>query len=182
PGPPEAAAPWVRTHWWQTDRALSDLTTRAWADGDTASALALAEAGHRRHPQEPTLAYNLGSLLLEAPAAEGAEPAVAASEAALETALETVPSSASSPSLAADAWYNLGLARVARGETDKALEAFTNALRADPEHDDARHNLEWLLRLPPPQAPPPEPPPPESSPPVPEPPPPSSGSPQPRPG
>jgi len=41
--------------------------------------------------------------------------------------------------------YNLGTARAQLGEWDEAITAYQRVLRLDPNHDDARHNLELVL-------------------------------------
>lgn len=168
--PETGTAPAAGARWWQSDRSLAERTADALAAGDLDTAVTTARAAFERHPGEPILAYNAGTTLLAAGDPDAAEP--------LEQAVETAPRE-----LRADAWYNLGLARVVRGEVPAALAAFEEALRTDPEHEAARHNLEWLLRLPPPEPPPPAPAPapaPSASPPPP--PPQAGGPPTPTPG
>ena len=46
-----------------------------------------------------------------------------------------------------DAGYNRGNALARQGEYEAAIEAYEAALAAEPEHEDARHNLELLRRL-----------------------------------
>jgi Ca-activated chloride channel homolog len=50
------------------------------------------------------------------------------------------------PRLASRALQNLGRARAGRGDREGALAAYAEALLADPGNEDARHDLEVLLR------------------------------------
>ena len=52
---------------------------------------------------------------------------------------------AASPGLAFAAWFNLGTGRLARAEFAGAAEALRRAVAADPEREDAWHNLEVAL-------------------------------------
>jgi len=52
----------------------------------------------------------------------------------------------------ADAHYNRGNALARAGEVGAAIEAYTRALDLDPEHEDARYNLELLQQQNPPQS------------------------------
>jgi len=47
----------------------------------------------------------------------------------------------------ADAAYNRGNALARQGEYESAIEAYEAALAVEPEHEDARHNLELLRRV-----------------------------------
>jgi len=47
----------------------------------------------------------------------------------------------------ADAAYNRGNALARQGEYESAIEAYEAALTVEPEHEDARHNLELLRRV-----------------------------------
>jgi len=60
--------------------------------------------------------------------------------------------------LRGDVFYNMGNTYAAMGNTADAIASYRQALRANPQDEMARHNLEFLLSLPPP------PPPPEDSP------------------
>ncbi|HLE60376.1 MAG TPA: VWA domain-containing protein [Thermoanaerobaculaceae bacterium] len=57
----------------------------------------------------------------------------------------TLAELATSPRLAFSAWYNLGTARLLRGEFVGAAEALRRAVAADPRHFNAWHNLELAL-------------------------------------
>lgn len=59
------------------------------------------------------------------------------------------------PSLAALAYYDLGVAALEQGDFEGARDAFFDALALAPEDREARYNLEWALAaLPPPETPP----------------------------
>ncbi|MXX77623.1 MAG: tetratricopeptide repeat protein, partial [Gemmatimonadales bacterium] len=67
---------------------------------------------------------------------ENYEPALESFRAAVESG---------DPELAAAAWYNLGNTLYRQGALPESLEAFKQALRADPADADAKHNLERVL-------------------------------------
>ncbi|WP_339800219.1 VWA domain-containing protein [uncultured Marinobacter sp.] len=48
------------------------------------------------------------------------------------------------PAQQADAWYNRGNALIHAGKTEAAIEAWQQALTLDPDHDNARYNLELV--------------------------------------
>ena len=60
-----------------------------------------------------------------------------------EVVLEAVESG--NPDLLSSAWYNLGNALYRQQELQGSLEAYKEALRADPSDTDAKHNLERVL-------------------------------------
>ncbi|MCE2397547.1 MAG: tetratricopeptide repeat protein [Gemmatimonadetes bacterium] len=53
----------------------------------------------------------------------------------------------SDPEWRSQAWYNLGNAMLEQQQTEGAIDAYTEALRLDPADQDAKHNLEYALRL-----------------------------------
>jgi tetratricopeptide (TPR) repeat protein len=55
--------------------------------------------------------------------------------------------------LKSSAYYDLGNAQYQRKRWDEAVDAYRRALRADPQNDQARHNLEMALRQRPKQPP-----------------------------
>lgn len=61
------------------------------------------------------------------------------------------------PALASRALQNLGHTLAGAGEREAAVTAYSEALRTDPENDDARHDLEVLLRQAAEERPPPPP-------------------------
>ncbi|MFQ5526550.1 MAG: tetratricopeptide repeat protein [Thermoanaerobaculia bacterium] len=91
------------------------------------------ETAARLDPTDPVLRFNAGSAHLVA----GGEGAIEHLEMAAEAAPEQLRPAAN---------YNLGNARLAAGDPAGAIEAYENALRADPGHDDAKFNLELALQ------------------------------------
>ena len=109
---------------------LEHRAARAAARGDWEEARrAYAEATALR-PRDDVLRLGLAT----AQAHEG--------EPAGEQALAEL---ANSPRLAFPAWYNLGTARLLRGDFAGAAEALRRAVAADPKRFDAWHNLELAL-------------------------------------
>jgi Ca-activated chloride channel family protein len=106
---------------------LSDLETRV-----------------RERPGDPRLLIELGLARL----ARGRHPAA-------ERALLAAALSAREPSLAALAYYDLGVAALERGDLEAARNAFFDALALDPSDRQARFNLEWTLMALAKRAPPP---------------------------
>jgi Ca-activated chloride channel family protein len=111
-------------------RRGNDLLAR----GDSAAALSHYARAEREAGDRPELdydralaAYRLGRL---AEASDGFARAAARAE----------------PALASRALQNLGNAHAASGDEEGALAAFRDALRKDPGNEDARYDLEVLLR------------------------------------
>jgi Ca-activated chloride channel family protein len=100
--------------------------------GEPEQAIRAFETAAGLDPSDATLRYNAGSAHLIA----GSEAAIAHLEAAVEAAPQALRPAAS---------YNLGNARLAAGDPAGAIEAYENALRADPGHQDAKFNLELAL-------------------------------------
>jgi tetratricopeptide (TPR) repeat protein len=67
----------------------------------------------------------------------------------LGNAVREFAKAAASPdaALSADASYNAGNALFGMGQAEQAIAAYTNALKKDPAHQDAKHNLELALQL-----------------------------------
>jgi len=67
----------------------------------------------------------------------------------LENAVREFGKAAASPdtALSADASYNAGNALLQMGQAEQAIRAYTDALKRNPGHADAKHNLELALRL-----------------------------------
>lgn len=53
----------------------------------------------------------------------------------------------SDPEWRSQAWYNLGNAMLEQQQADGAIDAYKEALRLNPADQDAKHNLEYALRL-----------------------------------
>ncbi len=117
----------------QAGRAETREGNRLYEDGHFAEAHekyleALLEA-----PDSPIIRFNDGNALYQS---ENYEAALESFRAAVESG---------DPELAAAAWYNLGNTLYRRGALPESLEAFKQALRADPADADAKHNLERVL-------------------------------------
>ena len=84
-------------------------------------------------PDSPVIRFNDGNALYQG---EDYESALESFRAAVESG---------DPELAAGAWYNLGNTLYRQGALPESLEAFKQALRADPADADAKHNLERVL-------------------------------------
>ena len=113
----------------RTARALA-----AWEKGRPEDAVGPADSALRLQPGDPLVEYNAGTAHLGAQQADAAQ--------VLEQAAKHAP-----PGLAADAFYNLGNARLDTKDARGAIEAYKNALRAQPDSPSAKRNLELALRL-----------------------------------
>ncbi len=131
----------------RTERALAELEAQAKSGKDGPSdpageqarraaagkALPAAETALRLAPDDPTVQFDTGTVQLLA----------GKSRAALPT-LDRAARGASG-ALAADAQFNLGTGKLAAGDAAGAVEALEQALRLDPSHAPAKHNLELAL-------------------------------------
>ena len=131
----------------RTERALAELEAQAKSGkagpsdptGEQArraaagKALPAAETALRLAPDDPTVQYDTGTVQLLA----------GKNRAALPT-LDRAARGASG-ALAADAQFNLGTGKLAAGDAAGAVEALEQALRLDPSHAPAKHNLELAL-------------------------------------
>ncbi len=125
-----------RLGWNPRERTATGIAALA---GDRAGEAAAAfDTAWRLAPDSPVAAFNAGSARLAA----GRPDALPALEAAARAAL----AAEGAGTLATDALYNLGNARLAAGDAAGAVEAFTAALRRDGARLDAKHNLELALR------------------------------------
>ncbi len=151
---------------WHNPRAATGSGLAAYREGNFTSAAEDFEQARRWAPDDPRVLYNAGTSL----SASGSdiEDAIELLQAAADAAMAAGATAGSD--LAADAWYNLGNAHLDANDAAAAIEAYKQALRVDPGHQDAKFNLEWALLQQQPESPsaPPQPPPP----PAPEPPPP----------
>ncbi len=84
-------------------------------------------------PDSPIIRFNDGNALYQG---QDYESALESFRAAVESG---------DPQLASAAWYNLGNTLYRQGALPESLEAFKQALRADPADVDAKHNLERVL-------------------------------------
>ena len=116
----------------RTERALKNL------EEDPALATEALETAQRLRGDDPLASYNAGTGHL---AAENLDAATRH----LEHATQSVPEE--NIELASRAQYNLGNARFGAQDLEGAIEAYKEALRKDPEFEDAKHNLELSQRL-----------------------------------
>jgi len=132
-GAPAEPAPTLRDRlgwnaWERTRTGLDRL--------DAGAAPAAAEAfdtALRLRPGDPVASYNAGTGRLAAGRPDALAPLEAAARAA-------------DPTLAPDAWYNLGNARLASGDARGAIEAYAETLRRASDRLEAKKNLELALR------------------------------------
>lgn len=113
----------------RTARALA-----AWEKGRIADAVAPLDSALRLQPGDPLVEFNAGTAHLGANRPDAAQ--------LLEQAAKHAP-----PGLAADAFYNLGNARLEAKEAQPAIDAYKSALRAQSDLPNAKRNLELALRL-----------------------------------
>lgn len=158
----------LRDNLWRNPRAATGSGLDAYRDGDFVGAAENFEQARRWAPDDPRVLYNAGTA--RSAAGTDISDAIEQLQAAADAALGD---------LAADAWYNLGNAHLDANDAAAAIEAYKQALRVDPGHQDAKFNLEWALLQQQPESPPS---PPEPQPPPPPPPPPEPPQPEPSPG
>ncbi len=113
----------------RTARALA-----AWGKGKPEDAVAPLDSALRLQPGDPLVEFNAGTAHLGAKQADAG--------ALLEQAAKHAP-----PTLAADAFYNLGNARLDAKDARGAIDAYKGALRAQPDLANAKRNLELAVRL-----------------------------------
>lgn len=102
--------------------------------GDTGTAVERFESASRLEPANPIASFNAGTARLisgEEGAAARLEEAAALAQQDLQPAIH----------------YNLGNARLAEQNPSAAIEAYKQVLRLDPQHMDAKFNLEVAQRL-----------------------------------
>jgi tetratricopeptide (TPR) repeat protein len=120
--------------WRHNPRERTRAALQAWRAGDYEAAdAALAEA-LAIAPDQPLLQFNAGTGRLAA--------------GQLAEALRLLEEAAASgdDSLVPDALYNVGNTLLDGGNPSGAVEAYKRALRSDPGHAAAKHNLELALR------------------------------------
>jgi Ca-activated chloride channel homolog len=98
-------------------------------------ALAQYRAAQVIAPELMQLSFNAGDALFQKGDLENAIREFGKAAASADTALS------------ADASYNAGNAFLKMGQPEQAIGAYTQALKRDPSHADAKHNLELALRL-----------------------------------
>jgi tetratricopeptide (TPR) repeat protein len=107
----------------------------AYQDQKPQEAVPFFEVARRMVPDDPQVGFNSGTTRL------GAGGSAAQAAEILQQA-----ASAAGPALAPVAFYNLGNARLLAGNPAAAVDAFTQSLRLEPDHADAKFNLELALR------------------------------------
>ncbi len=113
----------------RTARAVAE-----WQKGRPEEAVAPLDSALRLQPGDPLVEFNAGTAHLGAKQPDAG--------ALLEQAAKHAP-----PALAADAFYNLGNARLDAKDARGAIDAYKGALRAQPDLANAKRNLELALRL-----------------------------------
>lgn len=140
-----AAAPAHAAGLLEKDHPLVQRGREAYALGRYEDALQAFEAAQKERPDDARVSFDRADALAKLgryPEAEALLRAVADRGA---------------PALQQQAHYNLGNLAAQQGDRQRAIAAYRRALVLDPRDEDARHNLELVLRnLPPPQSPHPD--------------------------
>ncbi len=87
------------------------------------------------HPNDPLLDYNMGNAYYKTRRFDEAE-----------AAYQRVIARTNDPGLKEKAWYNLGNTAFRQGKLEKAVEYYEEALKIDPNDQDAKRNLEITRR------------------------------------
>lgn len=123
---------WVE-RWLYNPRERTAKSLAAYQEGDFEGAVPFAATAQRLAPEDPLALYNAGTAHLAAGSKKGLK--------LLEEAAASAPSR-----LAPDAHYNLGNARLQARDPAGAVAAYKTCLKAQPDHADAKFNLELALR------------------------------------
>jgi hypothetical protein len=102
--------------------------------GKYEEALQAYENAEKDHPGSSEIPYDRGNALYKLGRYDEAREAY---QRALGTNDQT---------LKADDYFNMGNAFAGMGKDDDAVDAYRRALRVEPRHEDARHNLQLVLR------------------------------------
>lgn len=137
PWPFDPHLPAWAERWLYNPRERMDRAVEAYEQGKPKEGVAPADTALRIAGDDPLVQYDAGTVHLAAGDERQATEI-------LEKAAKAIESAA--PELAPDAFYNLGNARLAAGDATQAVEAYKQALRSEPGHADAKHNLELALR------------------------------------
>lgn len=106
----------------------------AFEKGEYDKAISIYQEALEANPEESRLLFNIGNSLSK----------LGKGEESIKS-FESFKEMVESPVAKALADYNIG-SILAEQDPSKAIEAFQQALRANPEDEDAKHNLELLLR------------------------------------
>jgi Ca-activated chloride channel family protein len=120
--------------WLYNPRERVERSLDAQKQGKPREAVEPADTALRLAPEDPLVQYDAGTARLGA--GHGRRAVTPLEKAA----------KAASRDLAPAAHYNLGGARLAAGDAAGAAEAFKQALRLQPDNQDAKYNLELALR------------------------------------
>lgn len=99
--------------------------------GNASQAASALETAAELAPRDPLVLYNAGTGRMLSDKGDPEAPLARAAHALDDQ-----------PAQAADAWYNLGTARLKKHDPQGAVRALTQALRRDPTDRDAKFNLE----------------------------------------
>jgi tetratricopeptide (TPR) repeat protein len=111
---------------------IFDIAAESEAEGDLDEAERLYRLAARLDRKDGCALFNLGNVLV----------ALGRADEALAAYLQ---SAEKDRSIAADALYNVAILHRRRGALERAERVYMAAIRADPSHSDARHNLALLL-------------------------------------
>lgn len=106
--------------------------------GDFANALKKFDGARAQHPNSAIAEFNRGSTLYKLGRYDEAEKAFLRAQQLDDRVLQ------------GNDLYNLGNTMAALGKKEEAIQYFRKALLKNPRHEDARHNLEMMLRKSPP--------------------------------
>jgi tetratricopeptide (TPR) repeat protein len=124
---------WVE-RWLYNPRERVERSLAAQKQGKPREAVEPANTALRLAPDDPLVQYDAGTARLGA--GRGRQAVTPLERAAKGASRELAPA----------AHYNLGGARLAAGDAAGAAEAFKQALRLQPDNQDAKYNLELALR------------------------------------
>lgn len=130
--------------WRYNARERTAATRKAFEEERHEDALQSARSAYRLDPEEPVTELNLGTAHLAAGQREEALDLLSRVADRLEAALETEPG-AGLRDLAAAAHYNRAQALAQGQDWAGAVAAYEQALRREPDHQDAKFNLELAL-------------------------------------
>jgi Ca-activated chloride channel homolog len=124
---------WIE-RWMYNPRERTERSIEAYRKGKAQEATGPADTAARLAPNDPTVQYDDGTVHL------------GAGDSRQAASLLEKAAKGAEPELSPAAHYNLGNARLAAGDADGAVEAYKEALREQPDNQDAKHNLELALR------------------------------------
>lgn len=116
-------------------KKLTDEGNELFEDKRYQSAIERYREAQVKEPDDPTIRYNLGTALYQTEEYQSASQE-------LEKAVEVVKD----PQLSARVLYNYGNAQYRLGNFEKAIESYEKVLELDPKDEDAKYNLEFLMK------------------------------------